>query len=125
MRQQAGEHGGVRSQGPGTGGNGILEQNAAAGQPVKVRRGGARIAVGRKMIGPHGIQNNEDNVWPRGGFVAAARRTWWEWPPEEIPDATQANDARRYKPPGQETHHGEADAAGDARYGFPQKISAR
>src|SRR5262249_29712571 len=65
-RERAREERDVRGKGHGDGGVGVLEDDALAGQGVDVRRRRTREAVGAEMVGPQGIDADQEDVADRG-----------------------------------------------------------
>jgi hypothetical protein len=62
-----GEHRGVGGQGPGRRAVGALKGHALGGQGAEPGRGGAAVAAGAGVVGPHGVEDHPQDVRRGGG----------------------------------------------------------
>ena len=61
---QAGQEGDVRGKRPRRRGEGVLEQDRVGGQIVQAGARGPAVAVAGEMVGPKGVQGDQDNARP-------------------------------------------------------------
>src|SRR6185369_4903044 len=82
----------MRRQAPGGGRYGVLKQNPFPGETVEVRRGWARIPVGRDVVGAECVDDDDENVGGarrRIGKVSSSRSFH---PPASAFDPNQCRD---------------------------------
>ena len=72
-RVNRGEERGHRGRGPGRMGITALEKEAFLGEPVEVGTGGAGVSVTAQVVGPQGVNTDDDDMGPGGGACAGRR----------------------------------------------------
>ena len=70
-RAHAREVGGEGGAGPGAGRLGLVEGGAGGGELLQARRGGPVVAVEARVVGPEGVDVDQDDVLRRRGPVGA------------------------------------------------------
>ena len=73
MRPSAGEDGRVGGERPGGRGAGLVEANAPPGQPLEHRGRRAPITIEAQMVGPDGVERDQQHVRRVAGRQRAAR----------------------------------------------------